>query len=113
LAAAASTWRRSRRNRIAQSDLAPYTRDGDLLARDAVVAWEACIDQNGTYVEHVEVRTTHVGLGFLRKFTRSSPSGSLTMTSRSVNRRQMTQRRQQLDHDAQFGSINSSMGAHP
>jgi hypothetical protein len=31
---------------------------------DAVVAWEACIDQNGTYVEHVEVRTTHVGLGF-------------------------------------------------
>ena len=31
---------------------------------DAVVAWEACIDQNGTTVEHVEVRTTHVGLGF-------------------------------------------------
>jgi hypothetical protein len=31
---------------------------------DAVVAWEACIDQNGTNVEHVEVRTTHIGLGF-------------------------------------------------
>jgi pimeloyl-ACP methyl ester carboxylesterase len=31
---------------------------------DAVVAWEACIDQNDTYVEHVEVLTTHVGLGF-------------------------------------------------
>ena len=31
---------------------------------DAVVAWEACIDHNGTDVEHVEVRTTHVGLGF-------------------------------------------------
>jgi hypothetical protein len=31
---------------------------------DAVVAWEACIDQNGNDVEHVEVRTTHVGLGF-------------------------------------------------
>jgi hypothetical protein len=30
---------------------------------DAVVAWEACIDENGD-VEHVEVRTTHVGLGF-------------------------------------------------
>jgi pimeloyl-ACP methyl ester carboxylesterase len=30
---------------------------------DAVVAWEACIDENGN-VEHVEVRTTHVGLGF-------------------------------------------------
>jgi hypothetical protein len=31
---------------------------------DAVVAWEACIDDNGNGVEHVEVRTTHVGLGF-------------------------------------------------
>jgi pimeloyl-ACP methyl ester carboxylesterase len=31
---------------------------------DAVVAWEACIDQNGSDVEHVEVRTTHIGLGF-------------------------------------------------
>jgi hypothetical protein len=31
---------------------------------DAVVAWEACIDENGGDVEHVEVRTTHVGLGF-------------------------------------------------
>ena len=31
---------------------------------DAVVAWEACIDQNGSAVEHVEVRTTHIGFGF-------------------------------------------------
>ena len=31
---------------------------------DAVVAWEACIDHNGTDVEHVEVRTTHFGFGF-------------------------------------------------
>jgi pimeloyl-ACP methyl ester carboxylesterase len=31
---------------------------------DAIVAWEACIDHNGSAVEHVEVRTTHVGLGF-------------------------------------------------
>jgi|SRR6266478_2149406 pimeloyl-ACP methyl ester carboxylesterase len=31
---------------------------------DAVVAWEACIDQNGSDVEHVEVRTTHLGFGF-------------------------------------------------
>ena len=31
---------------------------------DAVVAWEACIDHNGTDVEHIEVRTTHIGLGF-------------------------------------------------
>jgi esterase/lipase len=32
--------------------------------RDAVVAWQACIDRNGTNVEHVEVRTTHFGFGF-------------------------------------------------
>jgi pimeloyl-ACP methyl ester carboxylesterase len=31
---------------------------------DTVVAWRACIDQNGSNVEHVEVRTTHLGLGF-------------------------------------------------
>ncbi|HZD39544.1 MAG TPA: alpha/beta fold hydrolase [Terriglobales bacterium] len=32
--------------------------------RDAVVAWQACIDRNASNVEHVEVRTTHLGLGF-------------------------------------------------
>jgi len=31
---------------------------------DAVVSWEACIDHNGIDVEHVEVRATHLGLGF-------------------------------------------------
>jgi pimeloyl-ACP methyl ester carboxylesterase len=31
---------------------------------DAVVAWEACIDRNGVNVEHVEVPTAHIGLGF-------------------------------------------------
>jgi pimeloyl-ACP methyl ester carboxylesterase len=31
---------------------------------DAVVAWEACIDQHRLNVEHVEVTTTHLGLGF-------------------------------------------------
>jgi pimeloyl-ACP methyl ester carboxylesterase len=31
---------------------------------DTVVAWQACIDHNGTNVEHVEVRTTHFGFGF-------------------------------------------------
>jgi len=30
---------------------------------DAVVAWEACIDRGCEQVEHIEVRTTHVGLG--------------------------------------------------
>ena len=32
--------------------------------RDAIVAWQACIDRNATNVEHVEVRTTHFGFGF-------------------------------------------------
>jgi pimeloyl-ACP methyl ester carboxylesterase len=32
--------------------------------RDGVVAWRACIDPHGPQVEHVEVRTTHLGLGF-------------------------------------------------
>lgn len=31
---------------------------------DAVVAWRACIDSANSCVEHVEVTTTHLGLGF-------------------------------------------------
>jgi esterase/lipase len=31
---------------------------------DAIVAWQACIDRNGTNIKHVEVTTTHLGLGF-------------------------------------------------
>jgi len=31
---------------------------------DGVVAWQACIDRHGERVEHVEVGTTHLGLGF-------------------------------------------------
>lgn len=31
---------------------------------DAVVAWRACIDRRSPNVEHVEVETTHLGLGF-------------------------------------------------
>jgi pimeloyl-ACP methyl ester carboxylesterase len=31
---------------------------------DAVVAWQACIDRNAANVEHIEVRTTHLGFGF-------------------------------------------------
>lgn len=31
---------------------------------DGVVAWQACIDSHSTNVEHVEVETTHLGLGF-------------------------------------------------
>ncbi|MCZ7528368.1 MAG: alpha/beta hydrolase [Acidimicrobiia bacterium] len=30
---------------------------------DAVVAWGACVDRSSPHVEHVEVATTHVGLG--------------------------------------------------
>jgi pimeloyl-ACP methyl ester carboxylesterase len=32
--------------------------------RDGVVAWQACIDKWSPNVRHVEVRETHVGLGF-------------------------------------------------
>jgi pimeloyl-ACP methyl ester carboxylesterase len=32
--------------------------------RDGIVAWQACIDNNGTNVEHIEVHTTHFGFGF-------------------------------------------------
>ena len=32
--------------------------------RDAVVSWQACIDRCSPDVEHVEVASTHVGLGF-------------------------------------------------
>jgi len=31
---------------------------------DAIVAWQACIDSTGAAVEHVEVRTAHLGFGF-------------------------------------------------
>ena len=31
---------------------------------DAVVAWRACIDRHAPHVDHVEVETTHLGLGF-------------------------------------------------
>jgi hypothetical protein len=31
---------------------------------DAVVAWQACIDRETPHVEHVEVKTTHLGFGF-------------------------------------------------
>ena len=31
---------------------------------DGVVAWRACMDESSADVEHVEVKTTHLGLGF-------------------------------------------------
>ncbi len=35
-----------------------------LSRRDGVVAWRACLDRSSTDVEHVEVTSTHTGLGF-------------------------------------------------
>ena len=32
--------------------------------RDGVVAWQACIDQINQDVEHIEVKSSHLGLGF-------------------------------------------------
>ena len=31
--------------------------------RDGIVAWNACIDRSTPGVRHVEVRSTHIGLG--------------------------------------------------
>jgi alpha-beta hydrolase superfamily lysophospholipase len=31
---------------------------------DGIVDWRACIDHSSPFVEHVQVRTSHVGLGF-------------------------------------------------
>jgi len=31
--------------------------------RDGIVAWEACIDRSTAGVEHIEVSSTHIGLG--------------------------------------------------
>jgi len=31
--------------------------------RDGVVAWEACIDETSDSVEHVEVLSSHIGMG--------------------------------------------------
>ena len=31
--------------------------------RDGIVAWEACIDRVSPYAEHVEVSSTHIGMG--------------------------------------------------
>ena len=38
--------------------VAIYTRS------DAIVSWQACLDRTNPNVEHVEVETTHLGLGF-------------------------------------------------
>jgi len=50
-----------RRDRIADLEIpvvAIYSRS------DSVVTWEACIDRRTLNIEHVEVKSTHVGFGF-------------------------------------------------
>lgn len=32
--------------------------------RDGIVAWQACVDQSHNHIEHVEVKTSHLGLGY-------------------------------------------------
>jgi hypothetical protein len=69
---------------------------------DAVVAWQACIDNGGGNVEHVEVRTTHFGFGFSpqvykiiaqRLADRSADSCAATPTRESL-REERRRRRQ-------------------
>ena len=49
------------RSRLADLEIpivAIYSRD------DSVVAWEACIDRQSPNIEHVEIKSTHLGFGF-------------------------------------------------
>jgi len=55
--AAEVEWR-SNATRLEIPVLAIYSR------ADAIVAWQACIDRKTPNVEHVEVKTTHIGFGF-------------------------------------------------
>src|SRR5690606_6278098 len=31
--------------------------------RDGIVAWQACLDHSSPFVEHIEVSSTHIGMG--------------------------------------------------
>jgi pimeloyl-ACP methyl ester carboxylesterase len=50
---------------VAVRDRAPITVPITAIysRNDGVVAWQACIDRSSPQVEHVEVRSTHLGLG--------------------------------------------------
>jgi pimeloyl-ACP methyl ester carboxylesterase len=66
---------------------------------DAVVAWQACIDQSCDNIEHVEVRTTHMGFGFspevymiiAQRLAKTSPGVSMETRAwlRAERRRRM------------------------
>jgi pimeloyl-ACP methyl ester carboxylesterase len=51
---------------------------------DAVVAWQACIDHDHALTHHVEVRSTHLGLGFSPRVYRLLARG-LSSAGRSLS----------------------------
>ena len=57
-AVAAEVEQRNRSANLLVPVVAIYSRN------DAVVAWQACIDQLTPAIEHVEVKSTHLGFGF-------------------------------------------------
>jgi pimeloyl-ACP methyl ester carboxylesterase len=68
---------------------------------DGVVAWQACIDNGGANVEHVEVRTTHFGFGFspqvykiiAQRLADGSAEGCVATPSRAALREEWRRRR--------------------
>lgn len=57
-AIAAEVEQRDRMGNLEVPVVAIYSR------RDAIVAWQACIDRKTSRIEHVEVKSTHLGFGF-------------------------------------------------
>jgi len=57
-AVAAEVEQRNRMGKLEIPVVAIYSR------KDAVVAWQACIDNHTPNIEHVEVKSTHLGFGF-------------------------------------------------
>ena len=57
-AVAAEVEHRNRMGKLEIPVVAIYSR------KDAVVAWQACIDNHTPNIEHVEVKSTHLGFGF-------------------------------------------------
>lgn len=55
------TTRRVRQRRSAPSIRVPLT--AVFSRRDGIVAWQSCIDRSSPSVEHVEVSSTHLGMG--------------------------------------------------
>lgn len=68
---------------------------------DGVVAWQACIDRNCENVEHVEVRTSHLGFGFspqvykiiAQRLADTPSTAAVAAPSKASLRRERRQRR--------------------